>query len=124
MNIKEHPIQILEEALKYEEERLGSCQQTIKSMRSRITKDEDLAMKTIARISGLQDALHKLKGLDNLEKGNELEIKEAERRKLEWKKFCSHYEQAGRQFYSEWLQRGEEIKEHKVYEFVGKIYKV
>jgi len=38
-----------------------------------------------------------------------------------WKKMCSHYEQDNRQFYTEWLQRGEEIKEHKVYELVGDV---
>ena len=32
----------------------------------------------------------------------------------------SHYQdKKGKEFYAEWLQRGEEIKEHKVYELVG-----
>lgn len=65
---KKYPIEILEEALKYERERLESSQQTIKSLRNQATKDESLVMACIARITGLEDALHKLKGLDNLEK--------------------------------------------------------
>ncbi len=67
---KKHPIEILEEALKYEREQLENCQKSIKSMRNQAAKDESSAMKCIARISGLEDALHKLNGLDNLEKKN------------------------------------------------------
>lgn len=67
---KKHPIEILEEALKYERKRLETCQNTIKALKNSVAKDEGLAMACIARITGLEDALHKLKGLDNLEKKN------------------------------------------------------
>ena len=43
----------------------------------------------------------------------------AKAREEQWRKMCSHYEQDGCQFYSEWLQRGEGIKEHKIYELLG-----
>lgn len=42
----------------------------------------------------------------------------------QWQKMCSHYEKEGTQFYAEWLQCGKEIKEHKIYEYIGKVYKV
>ena len=69
---KKHPIEILEQALKYEKEQLESCQQNIKSMRNQATERESSAMGCIARITGLEDALHKLNGLDNLEKKNKV----------------------------------------------------
>ena len=45
----------------------------------------------------------------------------AKAREDQWRKMCSHYEHDGRQFYTEWLQCGEKIKENKVYEFVGDV---
>lgn len=37
-----------------------------------------------------------------------------------FERFHSRYhDKKGKQFYAEWLQRGEEIREHKVYELVG-----
>jgi len=39
--------------------------------------------------------------------------------KARWQKCSSHYESHGKQYYDEWLQKGEEIKEHKTYELVG-----
>ena len=45
----------------------------------------------------------------------------ANAREDQWRKMCSHYEHDGRQFYTEWLQCGEKIKENKVYEFVGDV---
>ena len=72
MSSKEHPITILEEALKYEESQLQKCQASIKALRSHAHQDEDHAVAFIARISGLKDAIHKLKGLDNLEKKNKI----------------------------------------------------
>ena len=37
-----------------------------------------------------------------------------------FERFHSHYQdKRGKEFYAEWLQRGEEIREHKVYELVG-----
>jgi len=48
-------------------------------------------------------------------------VKLAVKSKTMWKKMCSHYQQDGRNFYTEWLQRGEEVKEHKVYELVGDV---
>lgn len=68
MTSKKHPIEILEKALEYERDQLATCQEGIKSLRNKATKNEGLAMTSIARITGLEDAIHKLKGLDNLEK--------------------------------------------------------
>lgn len=39
----------------------------------------------------------------------------ASARKPQWKKMRSHYEIDGEQFYGEWLQRGDETREHKSY---------
>jgi len=69
---KKHPIEILEQALRYDEQELEACQGNIKSFRKRASEKEDDARIIIARISGLKDAIHKLKGLDNLEKKNKI----------------------------------------------------
>ena len=70
MNSKKYPIERLEEELTHEEERLQRCGQRIKSLRDEIPIEERRTITCAARISGLKDALHKLKGLDNLEKKN------------------------------------------------------
>lgn len=36
-----------------------------------------------------------------------------------WRPMCSHYESHGKQYYEEWLQKGDRISEHKSYELVG-----
>ena len=69
---KKHPIEILEEALKYEKDQLGQAQVNIKTLKDQAAKEEGQLMPKIARITGLEDALHKLKGLDNLEKKNKI----------------------------------------------------
>ena len=43
--------------------------------------------------------------------------KEAKEEK--WRKESSHYELHGKQYYDEWLQKGDQISEHKTYELVG-----
>ncbi len=40
-------------------------------------------------------------------------------REDQWRKMCSHYEQDGKRYYAEWLQCGDRIRDHKVYEFVS-----
>ena len=69
---KEHPIKVLKQALEYEEKRLAECQECIKSLKERTVKDENLVVEILAGIEGLRDAIHKLKGLDNLEKKNKV----------------------------------------------------
>lgn len=63
---KKYPIEILEQALKYETEQLEEGHKNIKSLKDSAAKREDDLRMIIARISGLKDTLHKLKGLDNL----------------------------------------------------------
>ena len=72
MSSKKYPIERLEEELTHEEERLQRCGQRIKSLRDEIPIEERRTITCAARISGLKDALHKLKGLDNLEKKNKV----------------------------------------------------
>ena len=43
----------------------------------------------------------------------------AKAREDQWRKMCSHYEQDGKRYYAEWLQCGDRIRDHKVYEFVS-----
>ena len=69
---KKYPIEVLEQALKYEEEQLETCVQNIKSLKDLVAKRNGESMMIIARISGLKDALHKLEGLDNLEEQNKI----------------------------------------------------
>lgn len=72
MNSKQYAIERLEEELTHEEERLQRCGQRIKSLRDEIPIEERRSITCTARISGLKDAIHKLKGLDNLEKKNKI----------------------------------------------------
>lgn len=72
MNGKQYAIERLEEELTYEEERLQRCGQRIKSLRDEIPIEERRTITCTARISGLKDAIHKLNGLDNLEKKNKI----------------------------------------------------
>ncbi|MCK4783329.1 MAG: hypothetical protein KAV87_06225 [Desulfobacteraceae bacterium] len=37
----------------------------------------------------------------------------------QWQKMNSHYEMDGRQIYAEWLQRGDEIKDNRIYELTS-----
>ena len=69
---KEHPIEILQQALEYEEKQLEECYENIKSLKNRIAKDENYTREISARISGLKDAIQKLKGIANIERANKL----------------------------------------------------
>ena len=40
-------------------------------------------------------------------------------REEQWRKMCSHYAEGGYDFYSEWMQKGDEIKDTKIYELIG-----
>ncbi len=72
MTSKEHPIKILEQALEYEEKQLAECQENTKSMKNRIVKDEKFAAEMTKNIEELKDAIHKLKGIANLEEAKKI----------------------------------------------------
>jgi len=69
---KKYPIKVLEERLKYERQSLEDEQGHIKTLKDQAIREEGHLMTHIARITGLEDALRKLKGLDNLEKHNKI----------------------------------------------------
>ena len=120
---KKYPIKILEEELKLREEQMDSYQKTLKSIKDSVNKYHASIIEITERISGLKDALYKLKGLDNLEKKNKIAdpAGSSEQEKKTWQRFDTHYKHDGRQFYCEWLQCGKQIRDHKVYEFIGEV---
>ena len=72
MNSKQYAIEKMEELLRSEEDKLSDCRQDLKIFRNEVGDLEGKSMGFISNIAGLKDALHKLKGLDNLEKARKL----------------------------------------------------
>lgn len=72
MNSKQYVIEKVEKLLKNEELELDKCRQNRKMYKAEIAIIEAKTMEAISGIAGLKDALHKLKGLDNLEKKNKI----------------------------------------------------
>ncbi|MCW4050772.1 MAG: hypothetical protein NWE89_13660 [Candidatus Bathyarchaeota archaeon] len=72
MNGKEFVIEKLEEALKKQEEVIEREIQSIKNMNNDIDETGKEIATARSQIKGLKDAIHKLKGLDNLEKKNKI----------------------------------------------------
>ena len=72
MNGKEFVIEELEKALKLQEEVVEREIQSIKNMNNEIAETEIEIVTAHSQIVGLKDAIHKLKGLDNLEKKNKI----------------------------------------------------
>lgn len=70
MNGKQYAIEKLEVALKDEEEGLEKCYGNIKTLKDEVAHLEAEAGKALLTIASFKDALHKLKGLDTLEKKN------------------------------------------------------
>jgi len=70
MNGKQFVIDKLEEALKEQKAIVWREIASIKSMKDEIAETEKEIAEAELQASGLKDALHKLKGLDNLEKKN------------------------------------------------------
>lgn len=63
-----NPIEFLEAAIKEEEERLEDYLRDIKTFKNEVVMIEAKAKEAISHIAGLRDALHKLKGLAELER--------------------------------------------------------
>ena len=72
MNSKQYAIEKMEELLRSEEEKLSDCRRDIKTFRNEVGDLEGKSMGFISNIAGLKDAIHKLKGLDNLEKAKKI----------------------------------------------------
>ncbi|TET41745.1 MAG: hypothetical protein E3J60_03865 [Dehalococcoidia bacterium] len=90
MNSKQYVIEKMEELLRSEEEKLSDCRRDLKIWRNEVGDLEGKSMGFISNIAGLKDALHKLKGLDNLEKKNKItDPVELEKESIEWKRPAS-----------------------------------
>lgn len=72
MNSKNYAIEKMEELIKNEEEQLEKYKRNIKTFTDECDILEELVEQTVSNIASMKDALHKLKGLDNLEKKNKV----------------------------------------------------
>ena len=70
MNGKQFAIGKLEDHLKLQEQHLEHFEGNMKNLHNEIAITEADIVKMKLHIEGLKDAIHKLKGLDNLEKKN------------------------------------------------------
>lgn len=72
MNGKQYAIEKLEKALINEDEELEKCYRNIKAFKTEVAHYEKKQKEAISGIGSLRDAIHKLKGLDNLEEAKKL----------------------------------------------------